>query len=64
MHPRPRLRIALASTFPTLLTVPLCVLLAAVGLVPWTILLAVPVTLAVHATVTLARLRSASFNGG
>ncbi|MGV4925755.1 hypothetical protein K2224_18685 [Streptomyces sp. BHT-5-2] len=63
MNRRTRRRIALASTFPTLLTVPLCALLVALGLMPWTILLAVPIALAVQVAITLTRLRSASSNG-
>ncbi|MCB5908907.1 hypothetical protein [Streptomyces pinistramenti] len=54
---RIRIRIALTSTFPTLRTVPLCCLLAAVSLIPWDMLLALPVALAVHAAVNFARLR-------
>ncbi|MFF7725428.1 hypothetical protein [Streptomyces sp. NPDC008001] len=56
MSRRTRMRIALASTFPTLLTVPVCILLAALGVVPWGLLLALPVALAVHAAITFFRL--------
>lgn len=56
MSRRTRLRIALTSTFPTLLAVPACCLLAAVGMVPWSLLLALPVALAVHAAITFRRL--------
>lgn len=52
-----RIRIALTSTLPTLLTVPVCCLLGALGAVPWSVLLALPVALAVHAAVTFVRLR-------
>jgi hypothetical protein len=57
MTGRNRLRIALASTFPTLLTAPVCCLLAAFGLVPWSLLLALPIALAVHAAINVVRLR-------
>ncbi len=60
MNRSTRLRTALASTFPTLLTVPVCALLAAAGLVPWELLLAVPVALAVHAVTTFVRLGARS----
>ncbi|MCX5087940.1 hypothetical protein OOK36_03350 [Streptomyces sp. NBC_00365] len=49
MNRRTRMGMALASTFPTLLAVPVICLLAAVGAVPWTLLLALPVALVVHA---------------
>ncbi len=52
-----RPRIALAATFPTLLTVPVCCLLAAFGIVPWSLLLALPIPLAVHASIAFVRLR-------
>ncbi|MFF4404278.1 hypothetical protein ACFY2W_18010 [Streptomyces sp. NPDC001262] len=54
-----RTRIALLSTVPTLLTVPYLCLLAALGITPWSLLLAVPAALAVHAAVTFVRLRAA-----
>ncbi|MEU5798186.1 hypothetical protein ABZ800_32390 [Streptomyces sp. NPDC047813] len=50
-----RTRIAAASTAPTLLALPVICLLAALGAVPWTLLLAVPVALAVHAALTFSR---------
>ncbi|GHG62377.1 hypothetical protein [Streptomyces griseocarneus] len=56
MDRRTRMRIALTSTFPTLLTLPLCCLLAAVGAAPWDILLALPVALTVHAVINFIRL--------
>jgi len=57
MNGRNRLRIALASTFPTLLIVPVCCLLAAFGIVPWGLLLALPTALVVHAAINFVRLR-------
>lgn len=57
---RNRIRTALASTFPTLLTVPLCCLLAAAGALPWDSLLALPLALPVHALITFLRLRPAA----
>jgi hypothetical protein len=48
---------ALAQTFPSLLTLPLLSALAAFGTVPWNVLLAVPVALAVQAAATYVRLR-------
>lgn len=57
MNGRTRLRIALASTFPTLLLAPLCCLLAALGTVPWSLLLALPTALVVHAAISFVRLR-------
>ncbi|UQA92997.1 hypothetical protein [Streptomyces halobius] len=57
MDRQTRIRTALTSTFPTLLTVPLCCLLAAVGTVPWDILLALPLALTVHAVINFIRLR-------
>ncbi|MEU3031568.1 hypothetical protein ACPCBC_33065 [Streptomyces incarnatus] len=56
MNRRTRTRIAVTSTVPTLLTLPLLCLLAAAGALPWTLLLALPPALAVHAAVTFARL--------
>ena len=58
MNRRTRMRIALASTFPTLLTVPIICLLAVIGAVPWTLLLALPLALAAHAAITFFRLKS------
>lgn len=52
MNRRTRLRIALASTLPTALVLPVLCLLAALGVVPWSVLLAVPVALALHAAFT------------
>jgi hypothetical protein len=52
---RTRVRIALTATLPTLLTLPLICLLAVVGAVPWALLLAVPVALAVHAGINFFR---------
>jgi hypothetical protein len=50
------MRIALTSTVPTLLALPVICLLAAVGAVPWALLLALPVALVVHAAVNFSRL--------
>jgi hypothetical protein len=51
------MRIALASTLPTLLTLPVICFLAAVGAVPWALLLALPVALVVHAAINFFRLK-------
>ncbi|SDJ84700.1 hypothetical protein SAMN05421874_103379 [Nonomuraea maritima] len=56
MNRRTRTRIALISTVPTLIAFPAICLLAAVGAVPWALLLALPVALAVHAAVNASRL--------
>jgi hypothetical protein len=56
MKRRTRMRIALTSTIPSLLTLPVICLLAAVGAVPWSLLLALPVVLVVHAAVNFSRL--------
>ncbi|MFE7302770.1 hypothetical protein [Streptomyces sp. NPDC057579] len=56
MNRRTRICIALASTFPTLLTLPVVCLLAAVGAVPWDLLVALPVALVVHAAINFFRL--------
>ncbi|MCX0247415.1 hypothetical protein [Streptomyces drozdowiczii] len=56
MNLRPRVRIALASTVPTLLALPVLCVLAAVGAMPWAVLLALPVVLVVQAAATFARL--------
>lgn len=48
---RTRVRLALIETFPTALAVPVLALLAAFGAVPWEVLPALPVALAVHAAV-------------
>lgn len=45
MNRRIRARLALISTIPTLLALPVICLLAAVGAVPWSLLLALPVVL-------------------
>jgi hypothetical protein len=50
------MRIAAASTIPTLLALPVICLLATIGAVPWSLLLALPVALLVHAAVTFFRL--------
>ncbi|MFJ3086279.1 hypothetical protein [Streptomyces sp. NPDC086838] len=55
MNLRTRIRIALASAVPTLLALPVLCVLAAVGAMPWTVLLALPVVLVVQATATFAR---------
>jgi hypothetical protein len=52
-----RTRTALAQTLPLLLTIPLLILLAALGTVPWDVLLAIPIALAVQAASTYVRLR-------
>ncbi|MDT0447855.1 hypothetical protein [Streptomyces hesseae] len=54
-HRRTRIRLALIATFPTVLTVPVLVLLAAYGAVPGEVLQAVPVALAVYAVVHFMR---------
>ncbi|MEU2021703.1 hypothetical protein ABZ565_06005 [Streptomyces sp. NPDC016469] len=56
MNRRTRIRITLASAVPTLLTLPVLCLLAAVGVAPWAVLLALPVALAVQAAVTFSRM--------
>ncbi|WP_037841432.1 hypothetical protein [Streptomyces sp. NRRL F-5126] len=56
MNRRTRVRIAFASTVPTFLAVAACCLLAAVGSVAWSLLLAVAVSIPVHAAFTYARL--------
>lgn len=53
-------RTALAQTFPTLLTLPILALLAALDWLPWSVLLAVPLALAVQVAVTLLRTGSGS----
>ncbi|MEV7503389.1 hypothetical protein ME763_28780 [Streptomyces murinus] len=55
MNRRTRIRLALASTLPTLLALPVLCLLAALGVVPWPVLFAVPVALALHAAVSFFR---------
>ncbi|MGW5350648.1 hypothetical protein ACWERV_09020 [Streptomyces sp. NPDC004031] len=57
MNRTARTRTALAQTLPLLLTLPLLSLLAALGAVPWDVLLAVPIALAVQAAATFVRLR-------
>lgn len=52
---RTRIRLALITTFPTVLTVPVLALLAALGAVPGEVLLALPVALAVHAVFSYVR---------
>ncbi|GAA2683114.1 hypothetical protein [Streptomyces lunalinharesii] len=54
MNRRTRLRIALTSTVPTLLVLPVICLLAAVGAVSWNLLLALPVALVVHAAINFS----------
>ncbi|MGW0886224.1 hypothetical protein [Streptomyces sp. NPDC002671] len=56
MNRRTRMRIALTSTVPTLLALPVICPLATVGAVPWALLLALPVVLVVHAAVNFSRL--------
>ncbi|MGK5732811.1 hypothetical protein [Streptomyces sp. URMC 124] len=51
------LRTALVRTFPTLLTLPLCAALAATGLLPWNVVLTVPVALAAYAVLTFVRIK-------
>lgn len=53
-------RTALAQTFPTLLTLPILALLAALDWLPWNVLLAVPLALGVQVAVTLLRTGSGS----
>ena len=60
MNRRTRLRIALASTLPTALVLPVLCLLAALGTVPWSLLLAVPVALALLAAFNFATRRGCS----
>jgi hypothetical protein len=50
-------RIALTSTFPTLLSLPVICLLAAAGAVPWSLLLAVPVALLIRAATSFFLLK-------
>ncbi|MEW2549337.1 hypothetical protein AB0910_26800 [Streptomyces sp. NPDC047002] len=57
MDSRTRIRTALLSAVPTLLTLPAVCVLAAFGVVPWALLLCVPAALAVHAGVSFARLK-------
>ncbi|WP_326623336.1 hypothetical protein OG863_40450 [Streptomyces decoyicus] len=56
MNRRTCMRIALTSTFPTLLTLPVICLMAAVGAVPWAPLVALPVALVVPAAINFFRL--------
>ncbi|MFI7101741.1 hypothetical protein ACIBK8_20515 [Streptomyces sp. NPDC050161] len=56
MNRRSRMRTALTSTLPTLLAVPVLCLLAVAGAVPWSLLLALPVALVVHAAINFFRL--------
>lgn len=63
MNRRTRARVALASTFPTLLAVPVICLMAALGAVPWDLLLALPFALAAHAAVTFVRLKPGPVSG-
>ncbi|OPC84711.1 hypothetical protein B4N89_00185 [Embleya scabrispora] len=56
MNRRIRMRIALTSTIPTLLTLPVICLLAALGAVPWSLLVALPVVLVVQAAVNFSHL--------
>ncbi|GAA0454984.1 hypothetical protein ACFQ2B_39855 [Streptomyces stramineus] len=58
MNRRTNMRIALTSACPTLLTLPVICLLAAVGTVPWSLLLALPVALVVHAAINYFRLKA------
>ncbi|UNO41511.1 hypothetical protein [Streptomyces sp. MST-110588] len=53
---RTRTRIAALSTLPTLLTVPLCALLATAGTLPWSVPLSVLLALCVQALITYTRL--------
>ncbi|MFG2567092.1 hypothetical protein ACGFR6_16795 [Streptomyces sp. NPDC048567] len=55
MNRRIRARIALISTIPTLLALPVICLLAAAGAVPWSLLLALPVVLVVQAAFHFSR---------
>ncbi|MFG2134147.1 hypothetical protein ACGFNV_41195 [Streptomyces sp. NPDC048751] len=64
MNRRTRTLTALTSTFPTLLTLPVICLLAAVGAVPWALLLALPVVLAVHAAISFLRLKPGLSDAG
>ncbi|MFI0721577.1 hypothetical protein [Streptomyces sp. NPDC021224] len=57
MNRTARARTVVARTLPLLLTLPLLSLLAALGAVPWDVLLAVPIALAVQAAATFVRLR-------
>lgn len=57
LNRRTRTRVAAASAAPTLVTVPLYSLLAATGTVPWDVLPALLVALAVQVTITYTRLR-------
>lgn len=52
-----RTRTALARSAPTVLTLPLLALLAAFGTVPWSVLIAVPIALAVQSVATYVQLR-------
>jgi hypothetical protein len=57
MNRRTRLRLALASTLPVLLTVPVCCLLAALGAVSWDVPVAVSFALAGYAVADFVRRR-------
>ncbi|MFI1970039.1 hypothetical protein [Streptomyces cinnamoneus] len=57
-------RSALATTVPTLLTLPVCCALAAVGQVPWAVVPAVLVALAVLAVVRVWRAAGRGGRGG
>lgn len=56
MNRRTRMRTTMTSTAPTLTAFPAICLLAAIGAVPWSVLLTLPVALAIHAAVTFSRL--------
>lgn len=56
MTPNARRHIALASVFPTLLTVPAILLLATTGAAAWGVALSLGIALAVHAAITYTRL--------
>jgi hypothetical protein len=56
--------VTLSSTFPTFLVLPAACLLAAVGAVPWALLLALPVALVVYAAINFARLKPRSAQVG
>lgn len=56
MNRRTRVHAALISTLPTALTIPACCLLAAFGVVPWSVPIALPIALAVHAVISYVRL--------
>ena len=57
MNMNTRVRIAVASAVPCALTLPIFCLLAAIGMVPWDVLPALLVALAVLTAISLVRLR-------